>query len=59
MLGAAQPEMGLHHKASISKRRKLICRRWLLVGIARIWDELNMGWPKFNCKANVVCRDNM
>jgi hypothetical protein len=59
MLGAAQPETDLHHKAGISKRRKFICRPWLLVGVVTIWAEFTMGWPKFNWKANVVCRDDM
>jgi hypothetical protein len=59
MLGVAQPEMGLHHKAGISKRRNFICRPWILVGIVGNWAELNMGWLKFTWKANVVCSDNM
>jgi hypothetical protein len=27
--------------------------------IVGIWAELNMGWPKFNWKAKVMCRDDM
>jgi hypothetical protein len=43
MLGAAQPETGLHHKAGISKRRNIIFRPWLLVGIVGIWAMLEYG----------------
>jgi hypothetical protein len=59
MLGVAQPETGLHHKDGISKRRKFICRPWILVGIVRIWAEFTMGWPKCNWKAKVVYRIGM
>jgi hypothetical protein len=59
MLGVAQPETGLHHKAGISKRRKFICRHWFLMGIVIIWAEFTMGSPKFNWKVKVVCRDDM
>jgi hypothetical protein len=40
MLGAAQPETGLHHKAGISKCKNFICRPSIFMRIAGIWAEL-------------------